>query len=80
MGISDQINPNMPVEIWGMAFNLTTIYMSVLVSLLMVLGAVLVTRRLRRVPGRFQAFAESATVFFYDIVEQALGKKQAKKF
>lgn len=80
MGISDQINPNIPVEIWGMAFNMTTVYMTVLVSLLMVIGAVIVTRRLRRVPGRLQALTESLTVFFYDIVEQALGRNEAKKF
>jgi F-type H+-transporting ATPase subunit a len=80
VGISDQINPSIPVQIWGMGFNVTTIYMTVLVSLVMVLGAVIATKRLRRVPGRFQAFIESLTTFFYDIVEQALGKEQAKKF
>ena len=80
MGISDKINPNIPVEIWGMAFNMTTIYMTVLVSLIMVLGAVVASRHLRRVPGRFQALVETLTVFFYDIVEQALGREQARKF
>jgi len=80
VGISDQINPDIPVEIWGMAFNMTTVYMTVLVSLLMVVGSVLAIRRLRRVPGRFQAFVEVLSTFFYDIVEQALGKEQAKRF
>ena len=80
MGISDQINPDMPIYIWGMAFNLTTIYMSVLVSLIMIVGSIIATRGLRRIPGRFQALVEMAAGFFYEVVEQALGKDQARKF
>jgi F-type H+-transporting ATPase subunit a len=80
VGISDQINPDLPVHIWGMAFNMTTIYMTVLTSLLMVVVAFIATRRLRRVPGRFQAFVESLAKFFYDIVEQALGRDEARRF
>jgi F-type H+-transporting ATPase subunit a len=80
VGISDQINPSVPIEIWGMAFNMTTIYMTILVTLLMIVGAALAVRRLRRVPGRFQALVESLTTFFYDVVEQALGKEEARKF
>jgi F0F1-type ATP synthase membrane subunit a len=75
VGIADQINPSTPTEIWGMTFNMTTVYMSVLVSLLLCFVAVLATRRMRRVPGRFQAFVESMASFFYEIVEQALGRE-----
>jgi F-type H+-transporting ATPase subunit a len=80
VGISDQINPDLPVQIWGMSFNMTTVYMTVLTSLVLVVVAYLATRRLRRVPGRFQAFVESLAKFFYDIVEQALGREDARRF
>ncbi len=80
MGISEQINPDLPVNIWGMSFNMTTVYMTVLTSLFLVIVAFIAARRLRRVPGRFQALVESLARFFYDIVEQALGREDAKRF
>ncbi len=80
MGISDQINPGVPVEIWGMAFNMTTVYMTLLTTLILLLIGFIATRRMRRIPGRFQAFVEMMAKFFYDIVEQALGKQEARKF
>lgn len=80
MGITEQINPRVPVEIWGMSFNMTTVYMSVITSLVLILIAAVATRGLRRVPGRFQSFIEMMVKFFYDIVEQALGSQAAKRF
>lgn len=80
MGITEQINPEMPVDVWGMSFNMTTVYMSIITTLLLIIVAAIAVRGLRRVPGRFQSGVEMMVKFFYDIVVQALGARAARVF
>jgi F0F1-type ATP synthase membrane subunit a len=61
-------------------YQYATLFMSILVSALLVGVAFLLTRRLRAVPGRGQALLELIVVAFRNLVYSTMGPKDGRKY
>lgn len=75
-----EINPPLPVRIWGLDFNYATIFMSLVVSLILILLFYLATRQLKMVPGRLQALVEFIVESFDNILTQTFGKERGRRY
>jgi len=75
-----EINPPLPVRIWGLDFNYATIFMSLVVSFILILVFYLATRQLKMVPGRLQALVEIIAEFFDNILTQTFGKERGRRY
>ncbi len=75
-----EINPPLPVRIWGLDFNYGTIFMSLVVSLILIVVFYLATRQLKMVPGRLQALLEIIAEFFDNILTQTFGKERGRRY
>ncbi len=73
-----QIAPHAPVELFGLSFNMMTLYMSWLVGAVLVFGGWMATRRMTEVPGRWQLAMELLVDFFDSLTQQALGERGRK--
>ncbi len=72
------IAPDAPVRLFGLSFNMTTLYMSWLVAAIWVFAAWMATRRLTETPTRWQLCMEMFVDFFDTLAGQALGERGRK--
>lgn len=75
-----EIKPPLPVRVWGLDFNYATIFMSLVVSFILIIIFYLATRRLKMVPGRLQALVEFIVEFFDNILTQTFGKERGRRY
>ena len=73
-----EIAPEAPLTIFGMSFNMMTLYMSWVVIGVLLLGGWLATRRMTEVPSRWQLCMELFVGFFDSLTQQTLGERGRK--
>ena len=71
-GLSISLAPHHIAEVWGLSIT-PTLITSWLVVFILVLGAFLIGRSLKMVPGKGQVLVEESVSFVYRYVEEALG-------
>ncbi len=76
----EEIEPALPVNLWGLDFDYGTIFACVLCTLILVILAWLATRKLSQIPGRGQLILEGVTKTFDNMLQQAFGKVRGRKF
>ena len=76
----EAVSPDLPVWLFGLPFNVATVFSVLVVTAILVVVCWLIGRRLSVVPRRLQVVVEFFYNFFYEIVEQALGKERARRF
>jgi len=76
----EEIEPALPVNLWGVDFDYGTVFICVLCSLILILLSWLVTRRLRLVPGKGQVVLEGIVGAFDNMTQQAFGKARGRRF
>jgi len=69
------VYPSMPVKFWGLAFQYSTIFMTLVVMVMLTVVFYLGSRRLRMVPGRGQALLEIIVETFRGLCEQTMGAR-----
>ncbi len=75
-----QVAPPLLVKIGWFTYQYETVYVTCIVSLMLIALAALLTRRLAMAPGKAQAAAEFLVETFDELTTQAFGKKLGRKF
>lgn len=76
----EAVMPDLPVWIFGLPFNWSIVFSTLVVTGVILFFGWFLGRRLSVVPRRFQVAVEFFYEFFAGIVEQALGRERAKRF
>lgn len=84
----ENVAPTIPHELWGLdwlpealrSYQYSTVFMAIVVNLVIVLGAIIWTRRMKMVPGRGQALLEAIVEAFRGLVYATMGPKDGRKY
>lgn len=73
-----EVYPSLPLKFWGLAFQYSTIFMTLIVMLALTAAFYLGSRNLKLVPGRAQALLEIIVETFRSLCEQTMGARGRK--